>query len=383
MVSGNLFYSAKPLGVRDGIDFRLTGEVRKVEVDNFMRRLDSGDVVLLTSLGYSSSGEVYNVPSESLAADTAARLKAAKLLFLTEGEGLVDTRCDKPVLSLRLSQAAKLLLDWGIDARLYNTLDLHQSEAPTPSPWAFTNDSSTDGLMQPNQGPIYRYLPSTMNQSESSGLESVPAYMRMLARGVYSLMGGVRRAHFVPAHSGALLQELYTTDGSGMLICRDLYEGIRPASETDLHTLQDMLRPLEEEGILVRRSPEELLKDIPNIFIMVRDNVTIACGMLKQYSATHAEIACLAVHPSYRRSGRGETMLTYLEHRAVLQNITTVFVLSTRTMQWFEERGFCSADPSCLPPNRKYNAARNSKVYIKLLGSQRDLEAENLLWDIA
>lgn len=75
VVSGNFFYSAKPLGVRDGVDFKLTGEVRRIEVEQIKKRLEAGDVVMLTSVGYSPSGEVFNVPSESLAAECAARLK--------------------------------------------------------------------------------------------------------------------------------------------------------------------------------------------------------------------------------------------------------------------------------------------------------------------
>jgi len=180
-----------------------------------------------------------------------------------------------------------------------------------------------------------------------------------------------------------LLKELYTRDGAGMLISRDMYEGIRVAQEDDLRSLQHMLRPLEQEGILIERSKEQLLQDIPHCFVLTRDESLLACGMLKQYNATHAEVACLAVHPDFRRGGRGETLLAYLERRAVLMGLTHLFVLSTRTMQWFEERGFVLSDPSQLPITKHYNKARGSKVYIKTLGTQRDVEAEELLWNIA
>ena len=134
--------------------------------------------------------------------------------------------------------------------------------------------------------------------------------------------------------------------------------------------------------MLVPRTREQLEKDMKDCFLMTRDGSAIACGMLKKYSDTHAEVCCLAVHPSYRREGRGETLLAYLERRALLMGITQLFVLSTRTMQWFEERGFVSSDPSLLPATRQYNTARGSKVYIKALGSQRDVDAEELLWSL-
>jgi amino-acid N-acetyltransferase len=104
--------------------------------------------------------------------------------------------------------------------------------------------------------------------------------------------------------------------------------------------------------------------------------------MLKRYGDTHAEICCLAVNPAYRREGRGETLLAYLERRALLMGITQLFVLSTRTMQWFEERGFIASDPELLPPTRSYNATRGSKVYLKQLSTQRDVDAEELLWNM-
>lgn len=147
VVSGNLFYSAKPLGVRNGIDFQLTGEVRRIEVENFQRRLDSGDIVLLTSLGYSTSGEVYNVPSESLAAECAARLKAAKILYFTEGEGLLDTRNDKAIQSLRLSQANALLNRWGIDKALYNYVEEDDGSNNK-------NNNGNIGTNASNEGPV-------------------------------------------------------------------------------------------------------------------------------------------------------------------------------------------------------------------------------------
>ena len=201
-------------------------------------------------------------------------------------------------------------------------------------------------------------------------------------RSVYALGAGVKRAHLVGPQRGALLKELFTRDGSGMLIARDMYEGIRRATEEDLRNVLDILRPLEQQGILLPRSKEEVLRDLPRTYVFARDNTVLACGMLKQYNATHAEIACLAVHPEFRGASKGLTLLAFLERQALQQGVNTVFVLSTRSMQWFEERGFVPSDPSQLPANRTYDAERGSKVYVKQLGSARDVDAEELLWDI-
>jgi amino-acid N-acetyltransferase len=331
VVSGNFFYSAKPYGVRDGVDYQLTGDVRKIEVDNIKKRLEFGDVVLLTSLGYSPSGEVFNCQSECLAAECAAGLNAAKIIYLTRGEVMYDITDGKQttVQNLRLTQAMALV------EKLSKTASGHNLEE----------------------------------------------YRLILERSVYALNSGVKRAHFITPMRGSLLKELYTRDGAGMLISRDVYEGIRPAQPSDLRAIEDLIAPLVSQGILVKRTRDQLEKELPNTYLLARDGTTLALGMIKAYG-DYAEIGCLAVDPKYRKAGRGETMLAFLERQAVLKGISKVFVLSTHTMQWFEERGFEMSDPSLLPPARGYNTTRASKVYIKHLSSERDIDAEELLWNV-
>ena len=149
-----------------------------------------------------------------------------------------------------------------------------------------------------------------------------------------------------------------------------------------MRSVQDLINPLVEEGILVYRSRDKLEKDMQNCYVLTRDGNILACAMLKRYGDTTAEVSCLAVNPGYRREGRGETILAYLERLALTLGINKLFVLSTRTMLWFEERGFILSDPSLLPDTRVYNSTRGSKVYIKQLGSQRDVDAEELLWNM-
>ncbi len=196
------------------------------------------------------------------------------------------------------------------------------------------------------------------------------------------MSGGVRRAHLIPSSKGSLLKELFTRDGSGILISRDVYEGIRQAGPSDVRDVEEIIRPLEKDGVLVPRDRDRLERDMQHCYLLTRDGTTLAVGMVKKHGDSHAEISCLAVRPAYRREGRGETLLAYLERKALILGAEYVFVLSTRTMQWFEERGYILSDPASLPPSRKYDSARGSKVYIKKLGSQRDLDADELLWNV-
>lgn len=189
VVSGNFFYSAKPLGVRDGVDFKLTGEVRRIEVENLKKRLEAGDVVMLTSVGYSPSGEVFNVPSESLAAECAARLKAAKIIYLTDGESMVDTRSGKCVQSLRLAQAVSLLDACGIKTNVYNQVEADQNIMQNAEAAFIRNnvdisDASADSFGTSNIiDEEASSVPVAALRLEACGMNSsVAGFVRLLAR---------------------------------------------------------------------------------------------------------------------------------------------------------------------------------------------------------
>jgi acetylglutamate kinase len=73
VVSGN-FYSAQPFGVLDGVDYEYSGFVRRMETKKIHQVHQNRDIVLLTSLGFSPTGEVFNVNSEYLASYAAGEL---------------------------------------------------------------------------------------------------------------------------------------------------------------------------------------------------------------------------------------------------------------------------------------------------------------------
>lgn len=188
VVSGNSFYSAKPLGVRDGVDYKLTGEVRRVEVDNIKRRLEANDVVMLTSVGYSPSGEVFHVPSESLAAECAARLQAAKIIYMTDGEIIVDDRTGKNVQSLRLAQAVSLLNTCGIKNNVYNEVEADSKYDCSDNSEMRNNSSTGRG---PSRSEACTFPSDEVEEVESlmglslslCGRDSpVASYVRLLAR---------------------------------------------------------------------------------------------------------------------------------------------------------------------------------------------------------
>ncbi len=312
VASGN-FVTAKPLGILDGIDYLHTGVVRRIDREALLQRLDDGAVALMPPIGYSPTGEVFNLSATDVARSAAIALKADKLIFLLEGEGLTDAQGQ--LVSNVLSREVGELLE--TDTHL--TGDLAQA----------------------------------------------------LRAGADACIQGVKRVHLVPRRlDGALLRELFTRDGVGTLITDQPFEELRPARIDDVAGILELLRPLEESGALVRRSRERIETEIDRFFLMERDGMASACAAFYGYPAEGmAELACLAVNPDYRNRGRGALMLERMEDLARQRGICRLFVLTTQTAHWFRERGFEPARLADLPMAKQalYNYRRNSKVFIKTL----------------
>jgi amino-acid N-acetyltransferase len=233
-----------------------------------------------------------------------------------------------------------------------------------------------------------------MKMNRQGYVETGPEYNDNLDESTYSMLlrigwsvqaveAGVKRAHIISPKHGALLQELYTRDGSGMMVSGDLYDGIRQANVMDVSGIYDLISPLIKLGTLIDRPKSVLEKDIEHYHVYTRDNHIVACGQLKLFEDGFAEIGCLVVSRDYRSRGRGDAMLGYLERLAVLNGCRRLFVLSTQTMEWFVEREFEMVGVNRLPPSRQatYNHKRNSKIYFKEIENIRDLDASELWWN--
>jgi amino-acid N-acetyltransferase len=312
VASGN-FVTARPLGVIDGIDHGHTGAVRRVDRRALQQRLDDGAVTVMPPLGYSPTGEVFNLSATDVAGSAAAALGADKLIFLTEAGVPADGE-GRPISSLLARDAEQLVADG----------------------------------------------------------EGLPREIAAcLSAAALACRSGVKRVHLVPRQvDGALLRELFTRDGIGTLISAEPFEDLRPARVEDVAGILELLRPLEEAGILVRRSRERLEMEIERFFVMERDGMAIACAALYPYPEdAMAELACVAVHAEYRRQQRGDKLLRHVEGIARGEGIERLFVLTTQTAHWFRERGFEPAPLTDLPMEKQalYNYRRSSQVYVKAL----------------
>lgn len=313
VASGN-FVTARPLGIRDGVDFGHTGEVRRIDTEAITGWLQTGAIVLLSPIGYSPTGEIFNVGAEQIGVSVAVALGADKLLYLTE--------CPSP----RDEKGA-----------VFRQLSLPE----------------TDSLIR-----------------ESENLD--PDSLRHLHQALQACRAGVRRVHLLDRRiDGVLLQELFSRDGVGTLVAADTYEGIRSARVDDVGGILELIRPLEEQGILVRRSRDRLETEIDRFVVIERDGGVIGCAALYPFEESGmAELACVAVHPDYQRQGRADAILHCVEQRARHLGLNSIFVLTTRATHWFLERGFGAAEIAALPMERQtlYNYQRGSRAFLKALG---------------
>ena len=81
-VCGGNFVTAQPLGVLEGVDYQHTGKVRRVDHEGIRAQLALENIVLLPPLGYSPTGEIFNLTKEDVAVSVATALRADKLILL-------------------------------------------------------------------------------------------------------------------------------------------------------------------------------------------------------------------------------------------------------------------------------------------------------------
>jgi amino-acid N-acetyltransferase len=306
LLSGN-FVTGMPLGVIDGVDMQHSGKVRDIKHEEIKGLLALNHVILLSNLGYSRTGEVFNLPAEELAGAVASALKADKLVFIHRdlGEG-----------------------------------DSHPSSLST---------RDCEDLLRGNE---------------------IPGEMKNLLRqAISAIQAQVKRVHLIDqAVDGGLLLELFTRDGCGTMVTNLFYEGIRPANIDDIGGVLSLIEPLQSNGVLVERSREQLELEIAHFQVIEKDGMVIACiACIPDADSKLAEIACLAVHDDYQRAGLGKQLLHVVEQKAMKSGISQLYALTTRTSHWFIEHGFVESGDFQLPPARQvnFNPDRRSKILTK------------------
>ena len=310
------YITARPLGVLDGIDHALTGVVRKVNAAAIEQHLLAQHIVLISNLGYSPTGEVFNLSAEDVATEVAIALRAEKLIMFIPQTGILDG--DGQMVSTLSPASAQDVLN-AVTAKQENT---------------------ANGVAQ-----------------------ALTAALKACSK-------NVPRSHLISyEHNGALVEELFTRAGSGTLVSKENFEVLRSATIEDVGGLLELIKPLEDAGVLVHRSRELLEAEIGFFFVIEREGMIIACAALYPLDENCGEIACIAINKDYQDTGRGQDLLTALEAHAKRSGMSKVIVLTTQTTHWFLEKGFTPIAISELPEKKQkmYNYQRNSKALAKSL----------------
>ncbi len=312
IISGN-YVRAKPVGIRNGIDYQHTGEVRSISANEIQKQLDANNIILMLPLGYSKTGDIFNLSSIEVAKHVACALQSEKLVLML----------DKFKTPGNKKQSDNH----------YNVIEAKE---------------------------LIKKLPKSKKRLKD-----------YLGVAVQACLENVNRVHLIDASKpGALLEELYTLDGVATLITAETYDEIRPATINDVGGIIELIQPLIEKGALVPRTREQLELEIEQFDVIKRDGMVLACGALHIFTMENAaEVACLAVHSEYQSNGRGSKMLAHLEKKSAEAGLNLLFVLTTQTSHWFREHGFKTTKIESLPMKKQalYNYQRNSKVYCKTI----------------
>lgn len=314
VVSGN-FVIAQPLGVDNGIDYCHSGRIRRIDTNAIHRTLDQGSIVLLGPIASSVTGECFNLLSEEVATQLAIKLGADKLIGFCSEQGVIDD-----------------------------------------------NGNAVAELFPIEAEHVIKKL--TENTSPDTDYNS--GTLRFLKGSIAACRAGVPRSHLISYKvDGALIQELFSFDGIGTQVVMASAEQVREADIDDIGGILDLIRPLEEQGVLVRRSREQLEQEISKFTIIEKDGLIIGCAALYPYiEERKAEMACVAIHPDYRDGNRGLLLLNYMKHRSKSDCIDQIFVLTTHSLHWFREQGFYEVNVDYLPVVKQdlYNFQRKSKI---------------------
>ncbi len=312
LVSGN-FVVAKPTGIRDGVNHEFTGQVRSLKTTAINTALDNDAIVLLSPSGISPAGQQYNLSAEELAAEAAMALNADKLITFAEQ--------------------------------------------------AYIQDASGQDLAELTPGDLDTLLAQLPSDDPSR---------RRLSAMLAACRHGVPRCPQVSyTEDGSLLAELFTADGQGSQLSEELYRFVRKATADDLSSIVALIRPLEQQGALIRRTRAQLESDLDAFLVAEVDNTVVGCCALHSFPEGLMELACFAAHPGQRfsRAPVGEQLLAAAQHHALQNNMSALFVLTTTAQDWFMEHGFTACPVTDLPAERQanYDKDRGSLAWLKAL----------------
>ena len=306
---------AHPYGIHSGVDHLFTGKVERVDTEMIQALLGQGMVPVVAPLGFDGDGKTYRVNSDAVALALAETLKAAKLIYMTTMDGLVQ------------------------NGQLLRQLPVGELKAI---------------LAQRNP-------------------EIHPQLISKARCAIAACEAGVQRVHIINGQvDEGLLAEVFSNDGIGTLIYANEYTQIRRALKKDIRTLVNLTKNSVAAQELVKRTRATIEKQVADYYLYEIDRNPVGCIALHVYPEQNkGELAFLYVSPSHENQGIGRRLIQFAESRAREMGLAELITLSTQAFTYFIQKGgFTEGTPEDLPPSRRerYDAsARNSKVLVKRL----------------
>ena len=329
-VIGN-FIRARGIGVVDGVDFQNSGQVEKILKEPLQQILDQGMIPIFPCIGWNAAGKPYNLASDEIALAVAEALQAEKLFFVTDSDGFMETRFKLP-----------------------------------------------PGLVKNSDGRVARLSLEEAQQVLNLNAGNPDSDLKYLDLALTACRKGTERAHVVDGRlEGAILREIFSNLGVGTMVYGNDYESIRTMRADDIGDVLRLMRPLMEEGILIKRTEDDLMERQGDFVVYSIDDVVHACGSLHDYGEGQGEIAAIATNPVYSHLSMGRKIVSYLVEKAARVGMSRVFALTTRTVDWFEQLGFVQADLESLPARKRenYNHARKSRILALELKDRKPIKS--------
>ena len=317
--SGN-FLTAMPVGIVDGIDMESTGKIRGVDVEAIKNKLNHHEIVIVSPIGYSPIGQIFNLSYEQTAANIAAAINADKLIYYVDANGILNERGEL-IPELTSEKAHKLIS--------------HIEEKPS---------------------------------SESAQNLSYDDF-NILKSSLFAIENKIKKVHLINRHiDGSLIEELFTEKGSGTILTELALENFRKATEGDIKDIYRILFPLEKRKILIERDLTQIKEMINQFYVLEHDKKFIGCVSLNSFKES-LELASFSIEPKYQKLGFGKKLLKFCELEAKKLKYDEIFILTTQSEHWFAENEFKEKSKELMPTFKKetYQSERNSKYLTKKL----------------
>jgi len=307
--------TVRPAGILEGADQLFRGRVDAVDAEGLRRVLENDWLPVIAPIGFDRNGEALVLEAEEVSRIVAQRVGAAKLIF------------------------------------------------------ACRSDDSLEDLKNPRQFSV-----DEVADLLRDGVTLTGSVRRKLRHARRACEEGIPRAHLVDGEQdGAILAEVFQSEGVGTMVYADVYRSIRRAAPADLEPLVSLMRHAVEDGQLAERNEEELREQLDDFFVIEVDGNLVGCGALHGYpEAGCGEVAALLVRSSHTGLGYGTALVNRLEGEARKLGLERIFALSTQAPEFFVKRaGYMEAeDREGLPAGRRerhVKSERNSRLFWKVL----------------